>query len=340
MESNTFSGRLEAYENSVAVSNIAGIGLVGLISIVAVGTLDASPVLLRRIYFFVLGFSFLIVAFCRLHSELQIARIKHMFDTEDIEPHDNVDPQEIAIWQRHYFHVALCVFSVSLPGSVFLLGLWVPVFDLPMHWLVVIMALFSIAPFVGLPFAHRTQRIANEATPLEPTREIDTEMSNENGRAQGRDCRRQLEIYKDVARRINVIGVAFVAQVTCVGANALACVPVLFLAILFTVMVFGSVFLGLYRLMIFFSTQRIRRDIDAGIIKLEDPPQVDHIVDNRLLDSRVFGLSAIFPPLVLWIGTAVALFQVRYPYSIVLPSLLFLIWGFAFLRSLWSPRPY
>lgn len=329
----TIAKLLEGKEACSACSNHAGIALVGLISCIAAGAMNAAPEFFPPLFYVVLGLSSFPIAVSRISIDKAADRIRTSLAEGNAALDDAVESTEIPFLQRPYAHFALCFYAVFVSGFVVYCGIWLPILDtndgVTKLVVLIVIGAVSLASLYSLWRQHRHH--VTEINPVtldeEPASIASVNQEPESLSISTYD--RLLEMNASYVWRINTVGAAYVAQITCIGAGALISVSSMYQAIVFTIICLGSFYLALLRMSYSFSSQRILKAVDAGNILHTDSPHQQYLLPNTLRAPKLFLLSIGVPPFTVLLGALDSL--IGFSILLFVPIILFLLWGGAFL---------
>lgn len=342
MQENTYAHLIEEQRVCIACASIAGIALLALVSFVAVGILDDPPALIRPIFFVFLGLGAFAIAWCRVSADFRKSAARRIVDSGLVRLTDSPESVVNNWTHRAYFTMTICVVSTFAPGSVVFIGVWIPVFNIDPQLaptlVLGVIAVFLVVSIVGLLQAHRvaSNQIGSESP--ENVQEIPDERPDEEISIGYPTYRQLLDRIRGAAKRTNLLGASLLGQIACVGAGALRGANEVYIAALFSSVLLSGVFLGMYRLFLFFDAERIRRDDSLGKIELSEPAGDSRFLNDSPIESKVFFCSVLVPPLVLFVGILDSFLHFPFLLSATLVVFFLGLWTYALFSFVWKSR--
>lgn len=301
-----FDGRLEHFSTCIDTCNVFGIGLLGSITCFAAGALPEDMVdfeTWHSWFFRTLAVSTIVIGLSWLILQSKRSQIQREIDGRDNQIDDTLEPRELPGWHRYYVHLAACTSFLFAVGYLLVFGLWSDVFKWTNDYEIRLYAFVSagIVGFVVLcigdyRYFEEQNALFNEhrKSKLKPS-QSDSARSNFT-------CAEVFKICERQSKRTNFVGVALLAQIAAVTANALESAPPFYDAAFFSSVLVSALFLGLVRLPHIQAARRVKNAIDEGELTRNDIANFEEVRKLEKYRPRILYCCLISPPLFLVLG--------------------------------------
>ena len=310
--SKSYGNQLEEYKAAIANCKLFGVGLAGTLACVAVGALGEDQDGLREVYFLTLAIGAVLIGWSRYFAGSRAERLQRCIDRKRIKPNEALQAQRFSVLHRTYFHLVLCIVSLYTVGWVLLCALWHPISsELQKHAGVSIGGGIAIFLFMG-GILVRKGCVADQINPTYVSERLDDSICNVKKLSEHlpyKTCKEVIAGSKKMVKRINLLGLVLLAQLTCLAADALR--PVnetenievsMYMPLAFTFIIVYGLSLGYARLAHEQAERRMQKELKAGRLAEAAFPHIVPMLELARVNHRALGYAIAVPALTITLG--------------------------------------